>query len=259
VVAEDCYSRRPARSFACVRPLEETIKHTVSALAPVLAALVAGGPAPGAADVSCSYSDPDFGIHTHALDIDTVRVDRSADTLLTFTVGFAKDVALNPDTGFQIVFDGDGDPRTGDPDGFERYVTYVEGESQPNPWLDEWRGGEWKLAGAPSLAFSHADNSVVFEVRAPDLMTEGAFSFRVVAGTGWSDSEDIDVAPEREHVLMASDPGVWTFPACGTIGADSEDGEAFPLGMVALLLFGAGAVVGVSGFVVERVRERRSR
>ena len=113
---------------------------------------------------------------------------------------------------------------------------------------------------APALAFRLWDANVRFTVTTWELMTADAFSFQVAAGTGWSsDNNDIDFAPEREHVVAASDPGVWTFPACETIDDDpSTGGDAFPLGIVALGLFAAGAVVGVSGYVVERVRKRRS-
>jgi hypothetical protein len=96
-------------------------------------------------------------------------------------------------------------------------------------------------------------------VGTPDLAVANAFSFRIAAGTGWSsDGADVDVAPEREHVVVASDPGVWTFPGCNTIDDDpTTGGGSFPVGIVALVLVGAGAVTGITGFVVERVRRRR--
>ena len=223
------------------------------------AALVGAGAADAAGDVTCSYSDPDFGIHTHALDIDKVRVERSEAELLTFALEFPETLDISRDTGFQIAFDTDADDSTGDPDGFERFFAYVEGDPAPNPWLSEWRAGDWQIVDAPSLAFSHRDSGVTFTVGTPDLAVANAFSFRVAAGTHWSsDSADVDVAPEREHVVAASDPGVWTFPACGMIDDDPvTGGGSFPLGIAALVLFGAGAVVGITGFVVERVRGRR--
>jgi hypothetical protein len=52
---------------------------------------------------------------------------------------------------------------------------------------------------------------------------------------------------------------VWTFPECATIDDDPATGRSgLPVEVVvALVLIAAGAVVGVTGFVVERVRGRR--
>ncbi|HEY7179307.1 MAG TPA: hypothetical protein VH305_09045 [Gaiella sp.] len=228
----------------------------------VLAAAVAAVmPVPGPAtaapgEMACSYEDPDFGIHTHSLDVDTVSVAHSKNNRVTFTVAFPTEIELASDTGFQIAVDRDFDPGTGDEDGFDLFIGYVQDVPEPNPWLSEWRSGDWTPRAASSLAFSHERDHVVFQLDEDEL--PDAFRFQVAAGTGFGSADaDVDFAPEREHVLAASERGVWSFPACETIGAEAADsggGWGMPL---VLTVVGLGAVVAIAGWTLEKLRGRR--
>ena len=209
------------------------------------------------AEAECTYTDPDFVMHTHALDIDEVRVARSQNGLLTFTVGFPKDLELASDTGFQIAVDADSDRATGDEQGFDRFFGYVQDAPEPNPWLSKWRDGRWTKVPTPSLEFSHDRDRMAFRLDAGEL--SDAFSFQVAAGTRYgSDDGDVDFAPEREHVVVASERGVWTFPACETIGAEAADSGGGWMLPVVLGAFGLGAVLAVAGWTVEKIRARRA-
>lgn len=218
-----------------------------------LATATARGTAPP--DEECAYEDPDFGLHTHELDIDNVRVSRSQRDPLSFAVAFSKDIELAPDTGFQIAVDTDSDRGTGDPEGFELFFSYVQGAPDPNPRLNKWEGGTWTRTTTPSLAFSHEGDQVTLQLDADELPP--AFSFQVGAGTRWiSDDPDIDWAPQREHVVAGSDLGVWTFPACGQIGSDAGDKGGKWVVPVIAGIFGLGAMVAVAGWTIERIRRR---
>lgn len=222
-------------------------------------------PAAGASDVTrgeqvCTYSDPDFGAHTHPLDIDRVTVSRSTANVLAFHMTFVDSPPLRHDMGFQVAIDGDRDRSTGDKDGDEYYFAYVVGGPAPNPILEVWKGGAWHETRAASLSFSEAGGGVTFRISAAALGNAHAFDFWMLAGTDWSsDHSDLDQAPQREHVLVSPTTGKWSFPSCALIPAPggSNSGLGWSDIVRTLAMFGALVLVALLVVYTARAISRR--
>src|SRR5262245_31554045 len=56
------------------------MKSVLALFATLAAVVLVADLARAAGEEACSYEDPDFGVHTHPLDIDKVRVSRSQET-----------------------------------------------------------------------------------------------------------------------------------------------------------------------------------
>lgn len=210
----------------------------------------------------CTYSDPDFGAHTHRLDIDRVTVSRSAANELAFHMTFVGSPSLRHDMGFQVAIDGDRDRSTGDKDGDEYYFVHVVGGPAPNPVLETWKNGAWQESRAASPSFSEAGGGVTFRISAAALGNAPAFDFWMLAGTDWSsDHSDLDQAPQREHVLFSPTTGRWSFPSCALIPGPGGSNSGLGWSDVVSSLAGIGALVLVALLVVftaRRIGRRRS-
>jgi hypothetical protein len=214
-------------------------------------------------DEVCRFEDPDYGLHVHSLAIDTVTVTRS-NGLLSFEMTFPDDFELSDDMGFLVSVNSDRDSDTGAETsglrpGDDHRLSYQHHDGSPFVGLDVWRDGEWQDAPSASPEFTHEERAVTLEIDASELGSPEQFEFWVAAGTNLSsDNPDIDYAPSREHALLPADSGVWVFPSCGFIAADGggTDPSGRVLALLAAGILGAGAVVGVTGWTVERIRKR---
>lgn len=193
-------------------------------------------------------------------DIEQVVVSRSAAGTLTFRIEFAAAVVLDEETTVQVAIDADRDAATGvngleyslDWTGYASLLTAVEGNpSESSP---------------ASLEFADEGDVVTFRISASDLGDLDRFDFYAFIRQG----DVLDEAPS--HVLFSAGAAPWTYPGGDVPAAGepyptetyddlsdltlSERGWTFVLAIVGGLL-GLGAIVGVTGWSVERRRRRR--
>jgi hypothetical protein len=211
--------------------------------------------------------------HAARPNIDRVTVSRDADDRLTFRILFAKPVIVDPEDQIQVAIDADRDPATG-VDGLDFSLDQagpLTGADQAT--LLKALDGEPVASMPPELRFSHeaagfgfSASSVTFSVPAALIGDPRRFDFYVFIRV----EGELDEAPS--HVLFSAGAAPWTYPkqrepAAGNAyptetymdGSDftlSERGWLF-LVVVGGVVLGVGAILGVSGWSVQRLRERR--
>ncbi len=200
-------------------------------------------------------------------DIETVVVSRDQAGMLTFVIGFAAPARLDAGTKMEVMLDTDRDSSTGI-EGGEYALDYSSpghGEA-PYPSLFTARNGDSVDSSPHSLVFSSTPRSATFRISVYDVGDPDVFDFWVFVE---QNGDLLDTAPT--HVIISTYAQPWTYP---TGGAPSP-GQAYPVDTyedladgsletsnlpwltILLVLIGAGAVLGIGGWTVDRIRKRR--
>jgi hypothetical protein len=173
-------------------------------IAAALAAVLSAG---GAALAAASFSDA-VGDHHEAPDISAVEVSE-VDGLLTVRVTVANFQTLPPESFFNLWFDLDRNPSTGD-DGDEANVNF-----QASGAFDLYRWNGRELVRAASTGMSATFAAGVFTFTAPtSSFAPAGFDLLVVSARPQSDDENViaaDFASEHSRLAYVS-PGPMTFP-----------------------------------------------
>lgn len=205
--------------------------------------------------------------------IDRVTVSRDGNDRLRFSIFFAKPVIVDPEDQIQVAIDADRDRGTG-VDGLD----YSLDQAGPLTGADQAMlltavDGEPVTSRPPELRFSHeaagygfSASSVTFTVPASLIGDPRRFDFYVFIRV----EGELDEAPS--HVLFSAGSAPWTYPKDGEPDAGAAypadvyvDGSDFTLSergwlllvVVGGVVLGVGAILGVSGWSVQRLRERR--
>ena len=240
-----------------MRPLSRRRASPLIVLAAVVAALIAPSPA-----------------YAERPNIERVVVSRTEDGRLTFRIFFANPVTVDPDDNVQVAIDADRDSGTG-VDGLDYSLDQIGplsfGAEQAT--LLTAVDGEPVASEPPTLRFSckaagygFSCSNVAFSVPASVIGDPRRFDFYVFIRV----EGELDEAPS--HVLSSAGSAPWTYPkdaepATGTPypvetyvdGSDftvSERGGVF-LAVAVGGLLGVGAIVGLMGWGVQRLRSSR--
>jgi hypothetical protein len=169
---------------------------------------------------AASYTDA-TGDDNAAPDVTSVSLSEAVDGLITVTVHVRNFQSLPRDTWFNIWFDLDSNPNTGDA-GDETLVRYV---SDGSVELYDWDGAEMVARAAPGVGGQFGAGVLTLTIPKADLGGDSTFGVLAVTSRSQSfgDSEFIasDYAPDRGRSPFAG-------PTSATFADPDNDEDAAP-------------------------------
>jgi hypothetical protein len=176
----------------------------LAGLLTLLPATALGDASRGTAN-SQTFADS-IGEDANAPDITSVVVSNDDSGLITFTINVSNRPAFTSDMYFLIFLDTDQNSSTGDPKSLG--ADYAIDLEPGAVGLFQWNGTMYAPAASQtSLVYAYATTGPTIKISASDLGKTKAFSFAVVAASGFTTDASGNPDFTNEHRDYAPDPG----------------------------------------------------